>query len=98
LAIFAASDARDRRGRIVGTRNYRQGPHPWTLPGSNTRRTTSRAVISPADSHGFGVNVPLLLELVAGVLAAYDLVDRRGRAPTSWAVLAIVLALVWGRA
>jgi hypothetical protein len=36
------------------------------------------------------VNVPLLLELVAGVLAAYDLVDRRGRAPTSWAVLASV--------
>jgi hypothetical protein len=43
------------------------------------------------------VSVPTLLALVALILALVDEVQARGRSLTGWAVVALALALLWGK-
>ena len=42
------------------------------------------------------MSVATILFIVALVLAAIDLINSRGRALTSWAVVAICVGLLWG--
>ena len=42
------------------------------------------------------MSIPALLFVVAIVLAAVDLINSRGRALTSWAVVAVCVGLLWG--
>jgi drug/metabolite transporter superfamily protein YnfA len=41
--------------------------------------------------------MPTALALVALILAAIDELQAQGRALTSWAVILIAIALLWGR-
>ena len=43
------------------------------------------------------MSIPLLLFIVALVLALVDLIRSRGQALTGWAVVLIAIGLLWGR-
>ncbi len=43
------------------------------------------------------MSVTSALVLVALVLAAFDLLDARGRSLLAWAVVLVCVALLWGR-
>lgn len=43
------------------------------------------------------MNVPLVLEVVALVLALIEEFGANGRSLIGWAVVALALALLWGR-
>lgn len=42
------------------------------------------------------MSIPILLFIVALVLAAIDLIRTRGQALTSWAAVLIAVGLLWG--